>query len=56
MLERVNFYIEDIQYRFLKNLATLTISEHIRKALDDYIQKIQGQGSESLSERSENGS
>lgn len=39
MLQRINIFLSNEQISFLKSLAG-TISEHIRRALDEYIEKI----------------
>lgn len=35
-----SFYIANHQDRFLRDRKTLTVSEHIRRAIEDYIQKV----------------
>ena len=36
---RKNFYLTEKQSNILKKMKDLTISEHIRRAIDDYIVK-----------------
>jgi ribosomal protein L18E len=36
---RKNFYLSNNQYRFLRDLNDISISEHIRRAIDEYIDK-----------------
>ena len=51
-MHRVNFYLTEEQLKILKTLDNLSISEHIRRALDEYLQKLNIQNtSVSLSER-----
>ena len=38
-MKRIDAYIHEIQYFFLTSLPG-TLSEHIRRALDDYIEKV----------------
>lgn len=53
---RKNFYISLEQDNFLANLDELNTSEHIRRAIDEYIKRIKAQDvSSSSSERSKNG-
>lgn len=40
-MKRRNFYLSEEQIEFLKKLDDLTISEHIRRAIDQYIQELQ---------------
>lgn len=50
---RVNFLLDESTFNFLKNLPG-TISEHIRRAINEYIDKIKAQQiSASQSERRE---
>ncbi len=37
-MKRVDFYIEDRKIEFLKKLPG-TLSEHLRRATDDYVEK-----------------
>lgn len=37
---RKNFYLTEDQAEFLKKRKDLTVSEHIRRAIDEYISKI----------------
>ena len=37
---RKNFYLTKEQNDFLKNKKSLTVSEHIRRAIDEYIEKM----------------
>lgn len=38
-MKRINAFITEAQFFFLTNLSG-TLSEHIRRALDDYMQKL----------------
>lgn len=43
MGQRVGFYLTDIQVRELKKLSRktgLTVSEHIRRSLDEYFERL----------------
>jgi len=42
-MDRINIYITTNQLVYLKCLEDKTVSEHIRKAIDDYIEKIEKQ-------------
>jgi len=47
---RVNLYLTEEQVAAIKSFKTLVLSEHIRRAVDQYIQKlIKGQTTVSLS-------
>ena len=39
---RKNFYLTKEQNRILKSKKNLTISEHIRRAIDEYIARMNG--------------
>lgn len=39
---RKNFYLTKEQNRVLKSKKSLTISEHIRRAIDEYIARMRG--------------
>jgi hypothetical protein len=38
---RKTFYLHNAQYRFLKRLGDLTVSEHVRRAIDEYVERKQ---------------
>lgn len=40
---RKNFYVTKDQLEFLKKHDLLTVSEHIRRAIDNYIDKLKNQ-------------
>ncbi len=40
---RKNFYITERQYSFLEKVNEITVSEHIRRAIDEYIVKLMNQ-------------
>ena len=40
-MQRVNIYLKESHLQFLKELNELSASEHIRRALDQYIDKLQ---------------
>lgn len=40
-MKRRNFYLKEEQNDFLKNIDELTVSEHIRRAIDEYIKELQ---------------
>ncbi len=49
---RRSFYITLNQVNFLGNLSNITISEHVRRALDEYIDKLrEDKSSASLSKK-----
>lgn len=48
---RKNFYLTKEQNRILKGNKALTISEHIRRAIDEYIARFQTGSSTSPSEK-----
>jgi hypothetical protein len=39
MLRRKNLYYDEEQIKFLESLDTLSVSEHLRRAVDEYIAK-----------------
>lgn len=39
-MKRFNIYIKESQSEFLKNINELSLSEHIRRAIDQYINNI----------------
>ena len=48
------FYLSDEQNNFLKGLDGLSVSEHLRRAIDEYLKKLQNQNiSASQSKRKE---
>ena len=49
---RKNIYLSETQYETLSSFSVISISEHIRRAIDDYIVKITHQNATtSLSEQ-----
>ena len=40
LMTRVNLYLKKTQIKFLKNFNGLSVSEHVRRALDQYIDKL----------------
>jgi len=38
-MKRINLYVTLKQWKFLKDLNGLSLSEHIRRAIDEYIAK-----------------
>lgn len=38
-MKRKNFYLTEEQASFLENIDDLSVSEHIRRAIDEYIEK-----------------
>ena len=53
---RKSFFLTNDQFRFLKRQKNLTVSEQIRRAIDEYIEKKKNQiVSVSLSGRRDNG-
>ena len=54
-MKRINIYLSESQIDFLKDLNELSISEHVRRSLDLYINKLKpDKSSASLSERKGN--
>ena len=51
-MERKSYFLNKKQILFLKNLQG-TASEHVRRALDDYEEKLKGQSVASKSKRGE---
>lgn len=47
-MKRIDVYIREDQFYFLTSTPS-TLSEHIRKALDDYIEKLKPTSSQSKS-------
>jgi len=41
-MKRINLYIGEDQVSFIKNLGGLSLSEHIRRAIDAYIDELKG--------------
>lgn len=39
-MKRINIYITLKQYEFLKGLNGLSLSEHIRRAIDEYVTRL----------------
>jgi len=39
-MHRVNFYLTDEQVNFLRGLKDIKVSEHIRRAIDQYIERL----------------
>jgi len=39
-MKRINIYITKKQYKLLKELNELSLSEHIRRAIDEYLSKL----------------
>ena len=42
VMVRKNFYLTVEQNSFLKKKKSLTVSEHIRRAIDEYIERMTG--------------
>lgn len=36
---RVSMFLSPDQYKFLKSLTNITLSEHVRRAIDEYIER-----------------
>lgn len=42
-MERINVYITNAQLTYLRLLSDTTVSEHIRRAINEYIEKMDSQ-------------
>ena len=43
LMERINLYITNAQLTYLRLLSDMTVSEHIRRAINEYIEKMDSQ-------------
>ena len=42
-MERINLYITNAQLTYLRLLSDMSVSEHIRRAINEYIEKMDSQ-------------
>jgi GMP synthase PP-ATPase subunit len=40
-MDRINLYISEKQLTYLKKLSDISLSEHIRKAIGEYIERLE---------------